>query len=174
MHTALLTLVATVIGGLIAAGASLVPQFLAHRYRVKTALRMLRDDFYAGQAKIAYTMKENQWWDETLELPALATPEDITVISGKVDGKAWKSISGTRRHFRQLQEQRKAGHPIPPRASLRNTYKLLEYSRRDLYQYDKKMEYEKHSQYDVIRALALGAPDEGIRSGPEAPRDGLV
>jgi len=155
--TAVLTTIGTIVGGLIAAGVSLLPQRARRRDRQQAAIRFVRDDFYAGQAKIAWLILKGAWWRDDLQLASLAATEDYGALATRLNGDDWSEISGARRHLKRIEENR--GGEIPLKAQLWKDYKLLEYSRRTLARYDRNMPYKLHSDFETIDKLMSNDPD---------------
>jgi hypothetical protein len=164
LTTGVVAALGTVIGGFVVVVGSWLSTRRQRHIRLKTALRLLRNDFYADEHTVAYALKKKRWWPESLQLEPLAAPDDFAVVASAVDSKAWDNLAGARRHYKQLVAQRASDEALPDVHRLWTTFKLLEYGRRHLARYDKTHEFEPHSEYAEVRAIGLASDQDETRS----------
>ena len=129
LTTGVVAALGTVIGGVVVVTGNWLSTRRRRRTRVKTALRLLRNDLYADEHQVAYALKNKAWWPARLELDPLTTRDDFAVVASAVDGEAWDNLAGARRYYQQLVAQRAAAEPLPDIHRLWTTFKLLEYGR---------------------------------------------
>ena len=81
--TGVVAALGTVTGGFVVVMGSWLSTRRQRHARLKTALRLLRNDFYADEHKVAYALKKEAWWPEFLQLRPLATPDDFAVVASE-------------------------------------------------------------------------------------------
>jgi hypothetical protein len=148
----------TVVGGLVVVIGNWLSTYRQRRVRIKTALRLLRNDFYSDEDRVARVVLREGWWPDSLQLKPLARPEDFAVVASKVDSDAWDNLALARRRYQQLEAKRNSQEELPTVYNLWTTYKLLELGRGQLARYDASHKFTEHSDYRAVRAIGEAAP----------------
>lgn len=158
----LTTLAATATGGLIAGALGLVPLVVRHRYRGRQALRVLRDDFYSDQDKLAKTILTREWWPNLNEITDLAGVEDVGVVAGRLRGRAWMTVSGARRAVKRMEIARRSDGPVVDQLPrLIHAYERLDNARAQLAKTDRTFAFKTHDQWDEV--MSVGGSFDDLR-----------